>query len=182
MNAKQLISILLVLMTPALLMAQSATTEALKEKHSGSLELFFYNNTLKMLNQADDKDFDEFIKDIEKMRFLMIKKDETNFGKNDLNKLISDYKAEAFQEIMASRHEGKNFNVYLKENDGKTKGMLVLVNDSKNLYVLDILGAIALDKVTKFYSALDASTDIGSKIKAFAGHGDESEKKSDENH
>ena len=65
--------------------------------------------------------------------------------------------------------------------------MLVLINDAKNLYVLDILGRIALDKVTKLYSTLDESTDIGRKIKAFTGEDDEGadtdpEKKSDENH
>jgi hypothetical protein len=49
--------------------------------------------------------------------------------------------------------------------------MLVLINDSTNLYVLDIQGRIALDKVTKLYSVLDESTDIGNKIKEFVGHG-----------
>jgi hypothetical protein len=170
MNRKILLAVLCILIIPAYLEAQSLTTEGLHKKHSGSLELFFYNNTLRMLNQNDDKEFDEMIRDIEKMRFLMIKKEETNFGTADFKKLVSDYKAEAFQEIMTSRHEGKNFDVYLKENHGKTKGMLVLVNDAENLYVLDILGAIALDKVTKLYSKLDGSVDIGSKIKAFAGH------------
>ena len=160
--------------------AQSATTEALHKRHSEALGLFFYNNTLRMLNQKEDKEFDEIIKDIEKMRFLMIKKSETNFDPGEYKKLISDYKAEAFQEIMTSRHEGKNFNVYMKEKGGKTKGMLVLIDDPETLYVLDILGSIALDQVTKLYSTLDESTDISSKIKAFTGNGDD-DKKSDEN-
>lgn len=112
----------------------------------------------------------------------MIRKEESKFGNNDYKKLIADYKAEAFQEVMTSRHEGKNFDVYLKEKEGKTKGMLVLINDAQNLYVLDILGRIALDKVTKLYSTLDESTDIGSKIKAFAGGDDDDDEKRDENH
>jgi hypothetical protein len=65
---------------------------------------------------------------------------------------------------MSSRHQGKNFDVYLKEKDGK-KGMLVLVNDSASLYVLDIVGFIALNKVTKLYSTIDQSADIGRKIR-----------------
>lgn len=155
--------------------AQSATTEALHKKHSDALGLFFYTNTLRMLNQTEDREFDDLIKDIEKMRFLMIKKDQSSFTSEDYKKLLADYRAEAFEEIMTSRHEGKNFDVYLKEKDGKTKGMLVLINDTKNLYILDILGRIALDKVTQLYTRLDESTDIGSKIKAFAGHGDDDE-------
>jgi hypothetical protein len=164
---------LCILIAPALLYAQSATTEALKKKHSGSLDLFFYNNTLRMLNQNDDKEFDEIIKDIEKMRFLMIKKEGTNFGSADFKKLVLDYKSEAFEEVMTSRHEGKNIEVYLKADKGKTRGMLVLINDVKSLYVLDILGTIAVDKVTRLYKTLDESTDIGDRIKAFTGQNDD---------
>ena len=183
MNLKFLRSILLciIVITPTLLNAQSSTTEALHKKHDGALALFFYNNTLRMLNQSEDKEFDELIQDIEKMRFLMIKKNESSFGNNDFKKLVSDYKAEAFEEIMTSRHDGKNFDVFLKEKDGKTNGMLVLINDSENLYVLDILGRIALDKVTKLYSTLDESTDISSKIKAFTGRDDDEDNDDEDN-
>lgn len=156
-------------LVPAWLHAQSSTTEALQKKHHDALSLFFYNNTLRMLNQSEDKEFDELIKDIEKMRFLMIRKNESDFREGDFRKLLSDYKAESFEEALTSRHEGKNFDVYIKEQGGKTKGMLVLVNDSTNLYILDILGSIALNKINKLYTTLDQSTDIGSKIKAFTG-------------
>lgn len=147
--------------------AQSSTTESLYRKHSGALTLFFYNNTLRMLNQSEDKEFDELIRDIEKMRFLLIRKSDARFGGDDYKRLLSDYKSEKFEEIMTSRHDGKNFDVYLKEQGGKTSGMLVLVNDDENLYVLDILGRIALDKITKFYDKLDESSDIGNKIRQF---------------
>ena len=183
MNPRLITIALMLLMPAAFLHAQSATTEALYKKHDAALTLFFYNNTLRMLNQTEDKEFDELIKDIEKMRFLMIKKDESAFGSDDLKRLIAAYKAEAFEEIMTSRHDGKNFDVYMKEKNGKTDGMLVLINDTKNLYVLDILGRIALDKITKLYSTLDESTDIGRKIKAFTSEDeDDADEQSDENH
>ena len=168
------------LLSTDIVSGQSATTEALQKKHSDALQLFFYNNTLRMINQSEDEQFDELIKDIEKMRFLMIKKSETGFGTNEFQKLVADYKAEAFEEIMTSRHEGKNFDVYLKENDGKTKGMLVLINDAENLYVLDILGSIALNNVTTLFNTLDQSTDIGRKIKQFAGDDEDSDEKTSE--
>ena len=119
-----------------------------------------------MINQTDDKEFDALIKDIEKMKFLMIKNED--FGKEDYKKLISDYKSESFEEMMTSRHEGKNFDVYMK--DGKSKGMIVAVNDSENLYVLDIVGSIPLNKVTKFFKEIDESTEIGKRIKEFTKH------------
>jgi hypothetical protein len=39
--------------------------------------------------------------------------------------------------------------------------------------VLDILGRIALDKVTTLYTTLDQNTDVSNKIKQFIGHDDD---------
>jgi hypothetical protein len=148
--------------------AQSSTTEKLQKKYEESLALFFYNNTLRMINLNEDKEFDELIKDIEKMKFLMIKKDD--FGKGDYQKLITDYKAESFEEMMTSRHQGKNFDVYMK--NGNTKGMIVTVNDEENLYVLDIVGSVPLNKITKFFTTIDASSEIGKRIRDFTSNHD----------
>lgn len=153
---------------------QSKTTENLQKKYSESQAFFFYNNTLRMVNLTEDKEFDELIKDIEKMKFLMIKKD--GFEKADYKKLITDYKSESFEEMMTSRHDGKNFDVYMK--DGKSKGMVVTVNDDENLYVLDIVGTIPLNKVTKLFSTIDSSADIGKRIRDFAAD----HKSGDDNH
>jgi hypothetical protein len=148
----------------AFVQAQSKTTETLHKKYQDAISAFFYHNTLRMLNQSDDKALDELIKDVEKVKFLMIKKD--NFGKADYKKLVSDYKSESFEEIMTSRHDGKNFDVYMRE--GSTKGMIVAVNDSASLYVLDIVGSIPLNKVTTLFSTIDESSEIAKKIRNFA--------------
>ena len=145
--------------------AQTRTTEDLHKNNAEAFTLFFYHNTLRMFNQTDDKTFDELIKDIEKMKFVMI--DRTKFGNADYKKLVSGYKSESFEEIMSSRFEGRNFDVFLKETRGKTAGMVIAVNDAEKLFVLDIVGSIALDKVTKFVSTLDQNTEIANKIKSF---------------
>lgn len=152
--------------------AQSKTTDAL-EKEYDAMAFFFYNNTLRMLNQQEDKAFDELIKDIEKMKFLMIKKNGESLSAAGYKKVKNDYTAESFEEIMTSRMDGKNFDIFIREKDNKTKAMLVLVNDEKNLYVLDIVGSIALNKVTELYKTIDSSADIGKKIKAFASDGED---------
>lgn len=125
-----------------------------------------------MLNQSEDKAFDELIRDIEKMKVLVVKKATANLNYKDL---VSDYKKESFEAIVTSRHEGKSFDVFMKERSGKTKGVLVLVNDAESLYVLDIVGSIALDKVTSLYSMLDSNNEVARKIKGFLG--DEKEEK-----
>ena len=147
------ILMLLIVLFSVVAQAQTRTTENLQKKYNDSFALFFYSNTLRMVNVSEDKEFDELIKDIEKMKFLMIKK--TDFENSDYKKLIADYKSEAFEEMMTSRHEGKNFDVYMR--DGKSKGMIVTVNDDENLFVLDIVGSFPLNKVTKLFSTIDAA-------------------------
>lgn len=158
--------LLLIIVNIVPVLAQTKTTEQLHKANGEALSLFFYNNTLRMLNQSGDKDFDALIKDVEKMKFLMIEKG-TGFGSKQYNQLVTGYKSESFEEIMTSRYQGRNFDVFLKDKNGKTEGMVVTVNDSTNLYVLDIVGSIALDKVTKLFTTLDESSDIGKKIKDF---------------
>lgn len=165
MICRGLIVILLLAVTNVF--GQTKTTESLHKAHGDALALYFYNNTLRMLNQSEDKAFDELIRDIQKMKFLMIDKGAT-FGTTQYKQLVSGYKSEAFEEIMTSRYQGRNFDVFLKDKNGKTEGMIVTVNDSTSLFVLDIVGSIAIDKVTTLFKTIDESTDIGKKIKDFA--------------
>ena len=164
----------LVLAIPA--NAQTETTIALNERFDDALNLYFYKNTLRMLNQTENKEFDELIKDIEKMKFLVIEKTPDSFGPSDYKKLVNSYKGESYEEIMSSRFEGKNFDVFLKERNGVTKGMIVLANDSSSLYVLDILGRVEINKVTKLFNTIDNSAEIGKMIKAFSDHRNDRER------
>jgi len=172
------IALILVLFVSQITFAQSNTTNALDDKYEG-LSLFFYKNTLKMFNQKDDKDFDELIKDIEKMKFLMIDKSKSAFAATDYKKLLKGYQGEKYEEMMTSRYKGKNLDVYIKQDNGRVKGTVILVNDSSSLYVLDILGRVALDKASSLFRTLDESTDIGKQIRDFtSGNSDKKKDKS----
>jgi hypothetical protein len=176
----KLFTSILFLFLTGISLAQTNTTKILSEKYKGSLSLYFYNNTLRMLNQTDDADFDALIKDIEKMKFLMIDKTTVGFNQDDWKKLIKGYQSESYEEMLTSRHEGKNFNVYMREKNGDVKGTVVLISDSTSLFVLDILGKISLDKVTALYQKIDESTDVGNKIKAFTDRGERKRSKDDD--
>jgi hypothetical protein len=157
-------------------LAQTNTTNELDKKYEG-LSLYFYKNTLKMFNQQDNKEFDEMVKDIEKMKFLLIDKNKSAFTQSDYKKLLNDYQGEKYEEMMTSRYKGKKLDVYIKQEGSRVKGTVILVNDSTNLYVLDILGRIALDKATTLFKSLDESTDIGKKIKEFTNGGEDKKAK-----
>lgn len=159
-------------------LGQTKTTQSLDDKYDG-LTLYFYRNTLRMLNQTEDPAFDELIKDIEKMRFLMIDKTKSSFKKEDYKKLLSSYRGEEYEEMMTGRFEGRDFDVYLKERDGDIKGTVILANDSTSLIVLDILGKIALNKAPELFKVIDGSTDIGKKIKNFTDNDEDKKAKED---
>lgn len=165
---KKTLPFLVLLLLALTASAQSKTTKALHDENQDALALFFYKNTLRMINQTESKEFDELIKDIEKMKFLIVNKTESNFNTVKFKTLVGDYKKEGYEEIMTSRMQGRNFDIYLKEKDGKTAGTVVLVNDVDDLYVLDILGSIPVNKVPEFFQTIDQSSEIGKMIKSFS--------------
>jgi Zn-dependent metalloprotease len=178
---KKIISLLAIFsVISAIAFSQTKTTEDLDKRFEDGLSLYFYKNTLKMLNQTDSKEFDELIKDIEKMKFLMIDKTKDKFSSADYKKLLSGYQGEAYEEMMTSRFQGKNFGVYIKEKSGDVKGTVILASDSTNLYVLDIVGKIAINKATDLFKTIDESTDIGGKIKDFMSHDDKKKGKDED--
>lgn len=146
---------------------QSKTTRSLEEKYDASLTLFFYKNTLRMLNQQETREFDELIQDVEKMKFLMLDKSSVNFNPTEYRKLIAEYQNESFEPIVTSRIDGRNFDVYLRDTKGSKPGTVVLVNDSSSLFILDIVGKIDVSKAGALFNAIDKSTDIGKRIRGF---------------
>ncbi len=145
---------------------QSKTTRDLKEKYPDSRSLYAYKNTLRMYNLKEDKALDELIDNIEKIMLLMIEKP-ANFNSGEYKKLVGLYKADKFEEAMTSRFEGKSFDVMLKGKNEDIEGMLVVVNDDKMLYVLDIVGFVALDKVSGLYKLIEQSEGFTDILKEF---------------
>lgn len=164
---KQIILLVCLLSLGLTVQGQSKTTLALQEQFEGSLSLYFYKNTLRMLNQQENKEFDQLIENIEKMKFLMVDKVEKKFGAKEYRKLIGDYQKEAYESIVTARIDGRNFDIYLRDAKGAKPGTIVLVNDSTNLFVLDIVGTIDVTKAGSLFSAIDGSTDIGKRIRSF---------------
>lgn len=156
---------------------QTVTTQNLSKEFDNSFSLFFYKNTLRMYNMAESKEFDDLVKDIEKMKFLVIDKEKSGFAQSNYRKLTDGYKNESYEPIVTSRHQGKSFDVYMKERNGKTLGTVVLVNDSTNLYVLDILGSIDVQKASKLFSSIEENSEVGKQFKSFLDEGNNHKKK-----
>ncbi|MTI20175.1 DUF4252 domain-containing protein [Fulvivirga sp. RKSG066] len=146
------ILIITLLLAPAIAFSQSKTTRQLQDKYEDAFGLFFYNNTLNMLNQNDDEDFAELIKDIDKMKFLRISKAENDIGNDEISELIEDYKDEDFEDLMNMRHEGMNVQVYIQEDDGVTTGLVFLMTDDETLSILDVKGKVPMNQLASLIS------------------------------
>ena len=139
---------------PLLGSAQSKTTQRFHEEHEGAFVLFFYNNTLKMLNMEDNAEFDELIKDIDKMKFIRVDKGERGIERSDFQDLVNEYHDEDFEDLMTMRHEGMNVDVYIKEKGGVTSGLVLLMDDDESLSILDIKGQVPLNKLANLISSV----------------------------
>ncbi|WP_185156047.1 DUF4252 domain-containing protein [Fulvivirga kasyanovii] len=151
---KKIFSILAiaVLASQVTVIAQSKTTRAFAEKYDDAFTLFFYNNTLHMLNQEDNKEFEALIKDIDKMKFIRVSKKENNLTDADFKKMVDKYHDEDFEDLMTMSHEGMNINVYIQEDDGVTTGLVLLMSDAESFSVLDIIGSVPLNKLANLIS------------------------------
>ncbi|UII30010.1 DUF4252 domain-containing protein [Fulvivirga ulvae] len=131
---------------------QSKTTRAFAEKYDDAFTLFFYNNTLHMLNQEDNKEFEALIKDIDKMKFIRVSKKENNLTDVDFKNMADKYHDEDFEDLMTMSHEGMNINVYIQEEDGVTTGLVLLMSDAESFSILDIIGSVPLNKLANLIS------------------------------
>jgi hypothetical protein len=147
---------ILAIAMPFLGHSQSKTTQEFHKQHEDAFVLFFYQNTLKMLNQDDNAEFAEIIKDIDKMKFVRVDLKASGFGKEEYSKLVEKYHDEYFEDLMTMRHEGMNVNAYIQEDDGITTGIVMLMQDEENVSVLDIKGAVPINKLVSIISKVKA--------------------------
>jgi Domain of unknown function (DUF4252) len=167
---KKLILFAVVLFSSSIGWGQAKATDALQKKHDNALSFYLYKNTLRMLNQSDNKEFDEMVKNIEKIKMLIVDKNDDNFAAADYKKLIKDYQSESYESVMTTRSQGMTFDVFIRDVKGSSLGTVVLASDSARFLVFDMIGTIDVSKVGALFSAIDESADIGKKIRDFMGH------------
>lgn len=138
-----------------LAIGQSKSTQKLHEKYDDAFTMFFYKSTIKMLESDKTKEFMEIVKGIEKAKILKVDKYEKDFDENDIVEYKDGIKDEDFEEVMSIRQKNGKFNVYLKEKNGVTKGIIVTLDSEDQFAILDIVGEIALDKISTLTDKID---------------------------
>jgi len=144
----------LILIIDSIVVGQTKSTQELHEKYEDAFTLFFYKSTLKMLTPENNQEFRDLIGSIEKAKLLRVEKD-SRFEDGDVAKYISDIKNESFEEAMTVRHDGNNMNIYIKEDDGETKGIILLMDSEGEFSILDIVGSVDLGKISLLAQQID---------------------------
>lgn len=137
--------------------AQTDTTQDFHERHEEAFTLFFYKNSLRMLNMADNEAFAELIRDIDKMKFVRIDKSAENFSRSEYNDLVERYHGESFDDLMTMRSNGANLNVFIKEKNNTTHGLVILMEDEENFSIVDIIGAVPLQRIAELVSKIQST-------------------------
>ena len=146
---RNLITIFMIFASLLTAFGQSETIQKLHKKYDDAFVMFFYKNTLNMLNMQDNKEFEALISGIEKMKLLRINKEKTSFSKDNFKQLVKDYRSEDFEELMTVKQKKLNINAYIKEKGEITKGIVILLNETESLTILDIKGNVPFDKIAE---------------------------------
>lgn len=156
-NAMKKILFIVLIVSPVFSFAQSKTTQEFHEENQDAFVLFAYHNTLRMfldVEGAKEAGMEELIKDIDKMKLLRV--DMTGEkAKSKMQELVGSYKKERFEDLMTMRHEGMKVNVFIKEDEGVTKGIVLLMKDQESVSVIDVVGRVPLNKLASLMSQVD---------------------------
>ena len=129
------------------LKAQSELFKSLQESYDLNVELYFYASTLRMINLSRDPNFDEMVKDIEKMIFYQINDVPTNEIRAISKRFIE---MEEFEELMSV--EGKDETFYVL---GKNENEYVaLLKADKDLVAINLKGMIRIHKIPDLINSL----------------------------
>ena len=127
--------------------SQSKTIQELKDSNSVQIGFHFTPSTLRMLNLQQDPAFDELIKGVERMSFLVMKPDKfsPNTYFETADKLMTE---ENYEEYIIWDGDGDELQVFGKP---KTKEMVGLAKYQEKLFVFDLKGTIDLRKIPDIY-------------------------------
>lgn len=111
----------------------------------------FYPSTLRMVNLANNPDFDELVSGIEKL--LIYNLDSAARADKSYKEIITTYQALNFEEYASAYGGGLNFYVYGKENNKETEYIGVVKQDDL-LTAFYMRGQIAMNKIPRLIQSM----------------------------
>ncbi len=142
-NTTILISLIILLGLSWEIKAQEQPLKDFAEDRKES-KFCFYPSTLRMVNLANNPDFDDLVSGIEKL--LIYSLDSATRAEKSYKQIISIYQELNFEEYASAYGGGLNFYVYGKENKKETEYIGVVKQDDL-LTAFYMRGQIAMNKI-----------------------------------
>lgn len=111
----------------------------------------FYPSTLRMVNLANNTDFDDLVSGIEKL--LIYNLDSTARADKSYKEIITTYQELDFEEYASAYGGGLNFYVYGKENRKETEYIGIVKQDDL-LTAFYMRGEIAMNKIPRLIQSM----------------------------
>lgn len=146
----------ILLLHAPVIFSQSKSITRFRSDYKESSNLFFYSSTLKMLNPEGNPDFDEILKDVEKVRILNYTKQEQEFDRDDIAKLKKNMQDEGYISLMMIREEGNSIELFNRERKKRTIGFVAVVENDRTLVLIDLTGSIDIKKFLELKQKIDA--------------------------
>ncbi len=137
------------------LFGQCKSVEKFRKKFPESSNLFFYSSTLSMLNNQDNPELKDLLKNIEKIVVLNYANEKEQFTSNDLNELKENLKKEGYVDLMTIKNDKNDIHLTGLQKKGKMIGYVAFANTGEGLVIIDIKGSFDISKFMMLKNKLD---------------------------
>lgn len=152
--------LLLLILVPAIAHSQSKVMRNLADDFPEARVLMFYHSTLNMLNLEDDPEFAEMIRDIEKIKVLIIENSLTDDKKAVVADLKLDLGKYDFEELMTINSKDYDIGVYINDDDGNIEGFFFIMNEEESLITVDLVGSMPVSDVGMLIDKMKQANDF----------------------
>ena len=139
---------------------QSKVMRNLADEFPDARALVFYYSSLNMLNLEDDPEFSEMIRDIEKIKLLIIDKEDNEFNTNVTTAIKNDLKKYDFEELMTVKSKDYDIGVFIIEDDGDIEGFFFLMDEEDSLIAVDLVGSMPVGGVGMLIDKISEANDF----------------------
>lgn len=152
---KRILILFYFVLFPLVLLSQSKSIERFRKSYKEDQNLFFYSSTIKMLNTENDSAFEDLIKDVEKIMVLFYDKEKQHFDHNEIADLKNELENEKYVTLLIINEKGSEINLYKRDRKNKTVGFAALIDNTKNLVIIDVKGSIDFRKFMDLKNKID---------------------------
>jgi hypothetical protein len=142
-------------MTCVIVTAQSKSIERFRKLHKEDQNVFFYSSTIKMLNNENEPEFADLIKDIDKVMVLLYEKEKQKFNTQDIIELKNNLQKEKYVPLLIINENNNTINLYKRDRKEKTVGFSAIVDNKESLVIIDVKGSIDFKKFMEFKNKID---------------------------